>query len=103
MTLVAGIQKMYNSIHVGEVEQHCHRFLWHNLEDRGPDIYVIIWEGGNVGDRLAAAISVEAVYKMADMVKKKYLKVTELLKQSIHVGDICSSFSLYKRLSYSVD
>lgn len=91
IALVADIRKMYNSIHIGPIEQHCHRFLWRNLEDREPDVYMITRV--NMGDRPAAAISAEAIYKTADMVEPGHPDVSHLLKQSTYVDDIVHSVS----------
>ena len=39
--VVGDIRKMYNSVYIDEVAQHCHRFLWRNLEsDRIHSTYV---------------------------------------------------------------
>ena len=66
--LVGDIKKMFNSVHLKNLEQHCHRFLWRDLDlDRPPDIYVM--ERVNMGDSPAPAISTEAIYKTADDLK----------------------------------
>lgn len=90
IALVADIKKMYNSIFINNVEQHTHRFLWRNLEQRDPDVYIILRV--NMGDRPAAAISSEAIYKTADLFHKEYPRVAELLKSSTYVDDIVDSF-----------
>ena len=56
--------------HVEEIEQHCHRFLWRDMEGRDPDVYVILRV--NMGDKPAGAISAEALYKTAAMFKEAY-------------------------------
>jgi len=87
---VAGdIRKMYNSIHIEEMEQHCHRFLWRNLEDREPDIYVI--PRVNMGDKPAGAISTEALYLTADIVTSTHPNVAQLIRTSTYVDDIVTS------------
>ena len=80
---------MYNSIFIEATEQHCHRFLWRKLEDREPDIYII--QRVNMGDRPAAAISSEAIYKTADMCQDSSPEVSNLLKHSTYVDDIVHS------------
>ena len=87
--LVGDIRKMYNSIFIEATEQHCHRFLWRKLEDREPDIYII--QRVNMGDRPAAAISSEAIYKTADMCQDSSPEVSNLLKHSTYVDDIVHS------------
>ena len=90
VALIGDIKKMYNSIYVGEVEQHVHRFLWRNLEERTPDVYVICRV--NMGDRPASAISTEAIYLTADRFKEEYPMVSTLLRHSTYVDDIVDSF-----------
>jgi Mor family transcriptional regulator len=92
--LIGDIRKMYNSIFIEEVEQHCHRFLWRNLENRQPDIYLITRV--NMGDRPAAAISSEAIYKTADLFHSEYPEVACLLKNSTYVDDIVESRSSHE-------
>ena len=45
-----------------------------------------------MGDRPAAALSSEAIYKTADLFHKEYPQVAELLKGSTYVDDIVDSF-----------
>ena len=69
VALVGDIRRMFHSIHLNSLGQHCHRFLWRDLEtDREPDVYVMTRV--NMGDTPAPAISTEAVYKTADMNQK---------------------------------
>lgn len=90
IAIISDIRKMYNSIHIDLVEQHCHRFLWRNLEtDKDPNVYVMTRV--NMGDKPAGAISTEAVYKTASMFKDKFPDVAELLLKSTYVDDIVDS------------
>ena len=42
VALVGDIRKMFHSIYLKALEQHCHRFLWRDLEtDQEPDVYVM--------------------------------------------------------------
>ena len=92
VALAADIRKMYNSIYIDDVEQHCHRFLWRDLDStRPPDIYTI--QRVNMGDKPAGAISTEAVYLTAEMVQGQYPRVASLLKSSTYVDDIVDSVS----------
>lgn len=102
--LVSDIRKMYNSVYISPVEQHCHRFLWRDLQDREPDIYVI--QRVNMGDKPAGAISTEAVYKTADMFKDQYPDACDLLRRSTYVDDIVHSVDTAdqaRRLSKEVE
>ena len=90
VALVGDIRKMFHSIHLKPLEQHCHRFLWRDLEtDREPDVYVMTRV--NMGDTPAPAISTEAVYKAADMFESESPKAANLLKRSSYVDDSISS------------
>ena len=90
VTLVGDIRKMSHSIHLKPLEQHCHRFLWRDLEtDREPDGYVMTRV--NMGDTPAPAISTEAVYKTADMFESESPKAANLLKRSSYVDDLIES------------
>ena len=92
IALVGDIKKMFNSVHIHELEQHCHRFLWRNMEvNRDPDIYVMTRV--NMGDRPAGAISTEAVYKTADLFREDSHRAAEILKNSTYVDDILDSFT----------
>ena len=90
VAVVADITKMYNSIFTREVEQHTHRFLWRNFEQRKPDVFVITRV--NMGDRPAAAISSEAIKKTAELFQDEYPRVSDLLRDNSYVDDIIDSF-----------
>jgi hypothetical protein len=90
--LIGDIRKMFNSIYIDEMEQHCHRFLWRDMElNREPDTYVITRV--NMGDRPAPAISSEAVLKTAEMMKQEFPRVATLFNESMYVDDIVESVS----------
>ena len=90
VALVGDIRKMFHSIHLKPLEQHCHRFLWRDLEtDQEPDVYVMTRV--NMGDTPAPAINTEAVYKTADMFEADSPKAANLLKRSSYVEDLIDS------------
>ncbi|XP_067937152.1 uncharacterized protein [Watersipora subatra] len=90
--LIGDVRKMFNSIHIGITEQHCHRFLWRNMDaTKKPDTYAITRV--NMGDRPAPAISTEAILKTAEMMKEKFPRVATLLNESMYVNDIVESVS----------
>ena len=75
------IRKMFHSIHLKHLEQHCHRFLWRDLQtDQETDVYVMTRV--NMGDTPAPAISTEAMYKTAGMFETDSPKVSNLLRSS---------------------
>ena len=88
--VIGDIKKMFNSIEISEADQHCHRFLWRDIDiTREPDTYVITRV--NMGDRPAPAISTEAILKTADMFQTTYPHVKRLLYHSTYVDDIIKS------------
>ena len=88
--MVGDIRKMFNSIAISEMDQHCHRFLWRDMNTmEKPKSYVITRV--NMGDKPAPAICAEAIQKTATMFQKSYLEVNRLLNQSIYVDDIVDS------------
>ena len=90
VALVGDIRKMFNSVHLEEAEQHCHRFLWRDMEiSRDPDIYVMTRV--NIGDRPAGAISTEALYMTAERFESDSPRAAILLKKSSYVDDIIDS------------
>ena len=89
--LTGDIKKMFNSIHLKPLEQHCHRFLWRDLNvQREPDVYVI--ERVNMGDTPAPAISSEAIYQTANKFETDSPRAAQLLKVSSYVDDLIDSF-----------
>ncbi|XP_048579693.1 uncharacterized protein LOC5508489 [Nematostella vectensis] len=91
VALVGDIKKMFNSVLLRPLEQHCHRFLWRDLQtDRDPDVYVM--ERVNMGDSPAPAISTEAIYKTADLFREDSQEAAELLEKSSYVDDFIDSF-----------
>ena len=90
VAFVGDLKKMFNSVHLKSLEQHCHRFLWRDMDtERQPDIYVM--ERVNMGDSPAPAISTEAVYKTANLFKDESPEAAEMLKKSSYVGDLIDS------------
>ena len=71
MAMVADIRMMYNSVFIQETEQHMHRFLWRDLENREPDTYTILRV--NMADRPAGAIATEALYKTANILSRTFV------------------------------
>ena len=59
------ITKMYNSVRIPEVDQHCHRFWWREMETNPPEIYVI--NRVNMGDKPSGRIASLALWKNGEM------------------------------------
>ena len=90
VSIVGDIKKMFHSVFLKPLEQHCHRFLWRGL-DRGkePDIYVMTRV--NMGDRPASAIATEAMYQTAERERLAKPKAAEFIQRSAYVDDLIGS------------
>ena len=92
VAVVGDIKKMFHSVHLDLLEQHCHRFLWRDLNsDAKPDTYMMLRV--NMGDRPAPAICTEAMYKTAELFEKDCPRAAFMLKKSSYVDDLLDSFS----------
>lgn len=91
VALVGDIKKMFNSVHMKPIEQHCHRFLWRDMDpNKKPDVYVMTRV--NFGDVCAPAISSEAIYQTANKFENISPAAAMLLKKSSYVDDLIDSF-----------
>ena len=86
--LVGDIKKMFNSVHLELEEQHCHRFLWGNLNST-PSTYCMTRV--NMGDKPAGAISTEALYMTADKFSADHPQAAVMLKEGSYVDDLMES------------
>ena len=91
VVLIGDISKMYNSVHLESLEQHTHRFLWRDFEDRPPDIWAITRV--NMGDKPAGAIAVEAKDMTAERFSEVSPAAAAIITQSTYVDDIVDSVS----------
>ena len=90
VAIVGDIRKMFHSVFLEPLEQHCHRFLWRDLDtQRKPDTYVM--ERVNMGERPAPAIATEALFKTADLCKDDLPRAAEFIQKSSYVDDLIDS------------
>ena len=104
VVMVGDIKKMYNSVFLEELEQHTHRFLWRDLEDRPPDTWCMTRV--NLGDRPAGTIAIVAKDMTADMFKHINERAAHMIKYSTYTDDIIDSiddFPTALQLSEGVD
>ena len=103
IAFVGDIKKMFNSVHLHELEIHCHRFLWRELDtSRTPDIYAMTRV--NMGDRPAPAISTEALYQTAIKFQEDSPKAAKILQGATYVDDIIDSApTMYEALLLTQD
>lgn len=84
------IRKYYNTIWTRELEHHCHRFLWRNLEtNRPPDTYVV--QRNSFGDGPAGVIAAVGLRKCADYHRHEYPDACKTIEDQTYVDDILDS------------
>ena len=82
---------IFHAIYIKSLEQHCHRFLWRNLQQhQSPDANVM--ERVKLCDTPGPAISTEAVYKKDNLFRENCPRADDLLKKSSYVDDLINSF-----------
>lgn len=85
----ADIKKMYNSVKIGELEQHTHRFLWRDMRTSvNPDHYVLTTV--TFGDKPGGAIAMAALRKTAERFEDSP-EVTNLIVKNSYVDDLLGS------------
>ena len=90
VAMVADIRKMFHSIYLEELETHCHRYLWRDLDvTKEPDVYAI--QRVNMGDKPASAIATEALRMTASLQEKRYPQAAELITNSSYMDDLIDS------------
>ena len=89
VVLIGDIRKMYNSVYLEMLEQHTHRFLWRDLEDRAPDVWCVTRV--NMGDKPAGAIAVEAKDLTAERFKEVSPNAASFIVGSAYVDDLVDS------------
>jgi hypothetical protein len=90
VAIAGDIRKMYHTVKIEGVDQQTHRFLWRDLEDRAPDVYVMT--SVSFGDRPAGAIAAVALRKTAEMSQEEYPKASETIIKNSYVDDVIGSY-----------
>lgn len=87
VAIYGDIRKMYHTIHVGELEQHCQRFLWRDLQtDRAPDIYVVT--RNCFGNGPAGVIAHVGLQKCARHMEALLPSAAQTILEQTYVDDI---------------
>ena len=89
VVMIGDIRKMYNSVHLEELECHVHRFLWRNLEDRPPDTWCITRV--NLGDRPSGTIAIVARDQTAKMFRHINPEAADMIMNQTYTDDIINS------------
>ena len=93
VVLIGDVRKMYNSVYLEPLEQHTHRFLWRDLEDRPPDIWCITRV--NMGNKPAGTISIEAADRTAEIFRHLSPKAADLIIYSSYLDNLVDSVPSY--------
>ena len=101
VAVIGDIRKMFHSVKLDPTEQHCHRFLWRDLDvSRKPDVYLMLRV--NMGDTPAPAICTEALYKTAEKFVDDCPRAAQLIVKSTYVDDVVDSFVTKDEASHTV-
>ena len=76
MALIGDIKKMYHSVKTSELDQHTHRFLWHDMDTtKEVDTYFITTI--SFGDKPAGNIATLTLCKTARMEGKEFTEASD--------------------------
>ena len=96
---------MFNSVRLGTLEQHTHRFLWKDMDaQRYPDHYCML--AVPFGDRPSGAIAITAMYETAKMKRDEFPEAARVITRNTYVDDILKSTSTLneaKRLIHEIE
>ena len=105
VAMLGDVSKMYNSVLLGIVEQHTHRFLWRNSDISSiPDHYIML--AVPFGDCPSGAIVIIAMFQTAMISEKEFPQASKTIRNNSYVDDILKSVSTReaaKKLSEEVD
>ncbi|XP_071525744.1 uncharacterized protein [Panulirus ornatus] len=92
------LAKMYNTVTMSLFDQHCHRFLWRDLNVHNkPDHYVLACVP--FGDRPSGTIAMLALKLTAEMFQDKYPNATKVIINNSYVDDILGNCNNYETAS----
>ncbi|XP_043198573.1 uncharacterized protein LOC122368576 isoform X1 [Amphibalanus amphitrite] len=87
--VVGDVKKMYHSVKIPLLDQHTHRFLWRDLEEREPDTYVMT--SVSFGDRPAGAIATLAMRKTAEQGQAQFPGAARVVIENTYMDDVIFS------------
>lgn len=89
IAIAGDIKKIYNTVPISERDQHCHRFLWRDMEtDKAADVYVL--NTVTFGDRPSSIITTLCLHQSASM-KTSYRATGNKIISNSYVDDILIS------------
>ncbi|KAJ8049254.1 hypothetical protein HOLleu_01926 [Holothuria leucospilota] len=90
VALVGDIRKMYHSVGITLLDQHCHRFLWRGMEVERP-LKTYCVTSVNFGDKPAATIAICALRRTAEMSESEFPEAADALKRNVYMDDVLDS------------
>ena len=101
VVMIGDIRKMYNSVHLEPMEQHMHRFLWRNCEERKPDVWIITRV--NLGDRPSGTIAITAKDNTAKMFAHSSPEAAQILIYCTYTDDVITSVDTFPHALFLSD
>lgn len=90
VAFVGDIRKMYHAVKISIIDQHTHRFLWHDMPTNcEPSTYVMT--SVSFGDKPAGNIATVALRKTAEMQKEDFPIASDVILNNTYVDDIAES------------
>ena len=90
VAVTGDIRKMYHSVHVSEIDQHTHRFLWRDLDtSKEPETYVMT--SVSFGDKPAGNIATVALRKTAEKGADEFPEAAKMIVENTYVDDVLDS------------
>ena len=105
VAFIGDIKKMYRTVKTSELDQHTHRFLWHDMNStREPDTYIM--QRVSFGDKPSGTIAIIALRKTAEMMRNEYPEATDIIQNNTYMDDIIESkdnFAMARKLSQHIE
>ena len=105
VAFIGDIKKMYHTVKTSELDQHIHRFLWHDMDStREPDTYII--QRISFGDKPSGTIATIALRKTAEMTRNEYPKAADIIQNNTYMDDIIErkdNLAMARKLSQDIE
>ena len=87
--VIGDLKKMYNSVKISLLDQHCHRFLWRELDvSRNPDVYALTTV--TFGDKCGGSVAMMALKETTTLTEGKK-EAKRVVDEDAYVDDIITS------------
>ena len=86
VAIAGDIAKMYHTVKITKLDQHTHRFVWRNLDNRSPDQYVLTTV--TFGDKPSSTIATLALRHTVEKFGGEFPEVQDMIINNAYVDDI---------------